>query len=125
MTRIDLNLLVILEMIEARGSLTGAAVELNLTQSAVSHALRRLRLHFGNPLFVRQSNTMIPTPFTLSLIGPIRGALRAMDRTLNEARRFDPAYSKRHFTIGLQQATELGLLQAMAPAVAALAPRSD
>lgn len=123
MTRIDLNLLVILEMIEARGSLTGAAVELNLTQSAVSHALQRLRLHFGDPLFVRQSNAMIPTPFTLSLIGPIRSALRAMDRTLNEARRFDPAYSERHFTIGLQQATELGLLRAMAPAVAALTPQ--
>ena len=123
MTRIDLNLLVILEMIEARGSLTGAAVELNLTQSAVSHALRRLRLHFGDPLFMRQSNAMIPTPLTLSLIGPIRSALRVMARTLNEARRFDPSSSERHFTIGLQQATELGLLRAIAPTVAALAPK--
>ena len=122
MARIDLNLLAVLEMIEARGSLTGAAAELNLTQSAVSHALRRLRLHFGDPLFVRQGNAMIPTPLTLSVIGPIRGALRAMDRTVNEARRFDPAQSERRFTIGLQQATEPGLLRTMAPAAAASAP---
>ena len=122
MARIDLNLLAVLEMIEAHGSLTGAAAELNLTQSAVSHALQRLRLHFGDPLFVRQSNAMIPTPLTLSVIGPIRGALRAMDRTVNEAGQFDPSHSDRRFMIGLQQATELGLLRAMAAAVAASAP---
>lgn len=122
MARVDLNLLAVLEMIEARGSLTGAAAELNLTQSAVSHALGRLRLHFGDPLFVRQGNAMIPTPLTLSVIGPIRGALRAMDRTFNEARQFDPTQSERRFTIGLQQATELGLLRTMTPALAASAP---
>jgi DNA-binding transcriptional LysR family regulator len=122
MTRMDLNLLAVLEMIEARGSLTRAAAELNLTQSAVSHALGRLRHHFGDPLFVRQGNAMVPTPLTLSVIGPIRGALRAMDRSVNEARRFDPAESERRFTIGLQQGSELGFLRTMAPAVAALAP---
>lgn len=122
MARIDLNLLAVLEMIEARGNLTGAAAELNLTQSAVSHALGRLRLHFGDPLFVRRGNAMIPTPLTLSVIGPIRGALRAMDRSISEARRFDPAQSERRFTIGLQQGSELGLLRVMAPSVAALAP---
>jgi DNA-binding transcriptional LysR family regulator len=122
MTRIDLNLLAVLEMIEARGSLTGAAAELNLTQSAVSHALRRLRLLFGDPLFTRQGNAMIPTPLTLSVVGPLRGALRTMDRAVNEARLFDPADAQRRFAIGLQQGTELGLVSAMAPAVAASAP---
>jgi DNA-binding transcriptional LysR family regulator len=122
MARIDLNLLAVLEMIEARGSLTRAAAELNLTQSAVSHALGRLRLHFGDPLFVRQGNAMIPTPLTLSLIGPIRGALHTIARSVSEARRFDPAESERRFTIGLQQGSELGLLRAMAPTVAVLAP---
>jgi len=122
MTRIDLNLLAILEIIEARGSLTGAAAELNLTQSAVSHALRRVRLLLGDPLFTRQGNAMIPTPPTLSVVGPVRGALRAIDRAVNEARLFDPADAQRRFAFGLQQGTELGLISAMAQAVAASAP---
>ncbi len=125
MARIDLNLLAVLEMIEARGSLTGAAAELNLTQSAVSHALGRLRLHFGDPLFVRQGNAMIPTPLTLSVIGPIRGALRAMDR-----RSTRPGSSTRPNRSGVSRSvcnrrTELGLLRTMTPALAAWRPASD
>jgi DNA-binding transcriptional LysR family regulator len=123
MARTDLNLLSVLEMIEGHRSLTGAAAELHLTQSAVSHALRRLRLHFGDPLFVRRGNAMVPTPLTLSVIGPIRSALRVMDRTIAESRQFDPSRSERCFTIGLQQATELGVLRAIAPRIAASAPR--
>ena len=49
-SRIDLNLLVVLETIYSEGGITKAADKLNLTQPAISHALARLRELFDDPL---------------------------------------------------------------------------
>lgn len=54
--RIDLNLLQVLEAIHDEGGVTRAAERLNLSQSAISHSLARLRLMFGDPLFARVSD---------------------------------------------------------------------
>src|SRR5258708_21556983 len=70
LSRIDLNLLVVLETIVAEGGVSRAAARLNLTQPAVSHALGRLRVLFGDPLFVRRGRTLAPTALTKSLIEP-------------------------------------------------------
>lgn len=122
MTRIDLNLLSLLETIESHGSLTAAANELHLTQPAVSHALRRLREHLGDPLFVRQGNAMIPTPTTVAIIGPVRQALQQMKRTLDQASAFVPSTSQRRFSIGLLPVAETGLV---APVIRALNAQSS
>ncbi len=110
LSRIDLNLLVVLEAIYSEGGLTRAGERLNVTQPAVSHALGRLRDMLGDPLFVREGHGMVPTPFTRNLIGPLREALRAMELTLNEARRFDPAVAEKRFTLGCRDALELRVL---------------
>jgi DNA-binding transcriptional LysR family regulator len=68
LSRIDLNLLVVLETIVAEGGVSRAAERLNLTQPAVSHALGRLRALFGDPLFVRHGRTLAPTALTKSLV---------------------------------------------------------
>ena len=59
---LDLNLLVVFEAIYTQGSLTRAAQQLHLTQPAVSHALARLRVLFGDALFERHGRAMLPTP---------------------------------------------------------------
>lgn len=110
LSRIDLNLLVVLEAIYTEGGLTRAGERLNVTQPAVSHALGRLRQLLGDPLFVREGHGMVPTPFTRNLIEPLRQALRAMELTLNEARRFDPAVAEKRFTLGCRDALELRVL---------------
>ena len=61
LNRIDLNLLVVLEVLLRLRSVSRAADELNLTASAVSHALNRLRETFGNELLVRDGRQMKPT----------------------------------------------------------------
>ena len=58
LSRIDLNLLVVLDTIVAEGGVSRAAERLNLTQPAISHALARLRELFGDPLFVRHGRTL-------------------------------------------------------------------
>ncbi|MCC5811453.1 MAG: LysR family transcriptional regulator [Ectothiorhodospiraceae bacterium] len=110
LARIDLNLLVVLEAIYTEGGLTRAGERLNVTQPAVSHSLGRLRELLGDPLFVREGHAMVPTPLTRSLIQPLRRALRGMEITLSEARRFDPATAEKRFTIGCRDALELRVL---------------
>ena len=52
---VDLNLLPVFEAVYEEKSLSRAAVRLAMTQSAISHALSRLRFVFRDELFVRQS----------------------------------------------------------------------
>lgn len=86
--------------------MTAAARHLHLSQSAVSHALARLRLAFDDELFVRVGNAIVPTALARSIIDPVRDALQGVEQALVTATRFDPATSTRAFRIGLRQANE-------------------
>jgi DNA-binding transcriptional LysR family regulator len=73
--RIDLNLLIAFEAIYEEGSVTQASERLHLTQSALSHALSRLRELFDDPLFERRGNIIAPTAMArqsdrASTVGP-------------------------------------------------------
>lgn len=59
--RRDLNLLVALRVLIEEGSVSKAANRLNLSQSAMSRVLGRLRVMLGDPLFTRQGQSLIPT----------------------------------------------------------------
>lgn len=67
----DLNLLRVFFAIWDLRSLTAAGDRLGLTQPAISHALRRLRERFGDPLFVRVANRMLPTDAAVRLHEPL------------------------------------------------------
>lgn len=125
LSRIDLNLLVVLEAIYTEGGLTRAGERLNVTQPAVSHSLGRLRDLLGDPLFVREGHGMVPTPFTRNLIEPLRQNLRAMELTLNEAKRFDPSVSEQRFTLGCRDALELRVLPGLMQGLSELAPELE
>lgn len=101
-SRIDLNLLVVLETIHSEGSITKAAERLHLTRSAVSHALSRLRDMLEDPLFERQGSEMVPTPLARRLIDPLRDSLTQIGVLLNEVQTFDPAVAQRRYLIGLR-----------------------
>lgn len=112
--RFDLNLLTVLRAVLAEGSVTRAAARLSLTQSAVSHALRRLREQTGDALFVRRGATLAPTPFTRQLAGPMQQAMRGLEDALNTATGFDPALSVRRFVVGMDDRVELFALPGLA-----------
>ena len=63
---VDLNLLPVFEAVYEERNLSRAAVRLAMTQSAVSHAVTRLRTLFRDNLFVRQSRGVVPTPIARS-----------------------------------------------------------
>lgn len=106
---VDLNLLAVLDAILAEHSVTRAAERLGMTQPAVSNALTRLRLLFGDELFVRSGKEMAPTPRALALAGPIREALDLMDASLAPERAFDPTASHT-FRLGIVDVGEAILL---------------
>ena len=121
-SRVDLNLLVVFDTIHAEAGITRAAERLHLSQPAISHALARLRHQFGDPLFVRQGQSMVPTPLARSLAGPVREALRSLEAALQDTEPFDPATSRRRFVLGMRADLEAVLLPALLREMWARAP---
>jgi len=125
LAELDLNLFRVFDAIYAEGGISRAGEKLHLTQPAVSHALGRLRGHFGDPLFVRDGRAMTPTPTARNLIGPVRRALRELEIALGEIGRFDPSTTERRFTVALRDVLEATLLVPLIQRVTATAPQVD
>jgi DNA-binding transcriptional LysR family regulator len=125
LSRIDLNLLVVLDAIYTEGGITRAAEKLHLTQPAISHALGRLRRLLKDELFERDGRAMVPTPFARNLIGPVRGSLRSLEIALNEIESFDAAKSEKRFSIGVRDVLESTLLPPLMAHVGETAPNVE
>jgi DNA-binding transcriptional LysR family regulator len=122
--RVDLNLLVVFDALMRERHVGRAAGTLAVTSSAVSHALRRLREHFGDPLFVRHPKGMAPTELAAALDLRVREILEDIRGVLSSSERFDEDTSDRLFTIGVSDYTSSlfavplsGWLAARAPAL--------
>jgi DNA-binding transcriptional LysR family regulator len=79
---LDLNLLRVFDEVMAERSLTRAARNLNLTQPAVSNALRRLRETLGDELVQRSGQGMAPTARALTIWPTVREALAQLEQSL-------------------------------------------
>jgi DNA-binding transcriptional LysR family regulator len=108
--RVDLNLLVYLDVLLRERNVTQAANQLNLSQPAMSNGLRRLRDLFGDPLLVRTSDGMTPTERALELEPLVRDILSKVDRAVQPTADFDPASAERVFRIMASDYAESTLL---------------
>jgi DNA-binding transcriptional LysR family regulator len=102
----DLNLVRVFLALWEQRSVTAAADRLNLTQPAVSHALKRLRDHFDDPLFTRVGKAMEPTTAARRLYVPFKTCLETLRETMTSHGDFDPAQSTRVFTIAMSDISE-------------------
>ena len=96
--RYDLNLLVHLHVLLEERSVSRAARHLNLSQSAISRSLQRLREHFQDELFIRRPHGLQPTARALSLQSDLAALLKQLSLLVRPAA-FDPALCKRRFTL--------------------------
>ena len=119
---LDLNLLTVFEAIYERGTVSGAADQLALSQSATSHALSRLRDACRDDLFVRTRQGLSPTPVAKDMYPAIKQALEALRATLSEASGFDPAQSRRQFRVSIPHPMGPFFAIALRTAAAAVAP---
>ena len=97
--RLDLNLLVALDALLAEGTITEAASRLNMSQSAMSSALGRLRTYFGDPLFVQVGRRMMATQLARELEQPVREALLHIQTRIASRPAFDPVTVSRDIGI--------------------------
>jgi len=87
-----------------------AATKIGLSQPAMSHALARLRDLFGDPLLVRTTRGMQPTPRAEEIAAPLSSMLDEVARIVAPPAKFDPARSKRRFDVVADDYSELVLL---------------
>ena len=98
--RLDLTvLLVFLNLMRLRKA-SDVADHMRLTQSSISHSIKRLRESFGDPLFLRTPKGMEPTAVAIALEPRIRGAVATLAGALNAPAPFDPATAKDTLRLG-------------------------
>jgi len=99
MARLELNLLVALDALLTERSVTRAAEKLQLSQPALSASLARLRVHFSDPLLIREGNTYRLTPLAARLGEQTAIALDAARKVFANEATFDASTSSREFTV--------------------------
>jgi DNA-binding transcriptional LysR family regulator len=120
----DLSLqhLRVLDVLLRERSLTRAAKVLDVTQPALSKTLARLRRYFDDPMFVRVSHRMEPTPKALALARPVGDVLDQMRALRGEHMVFDPRVSTRTFQFCVVDAGVIKLLPPLLNRVMVEAP---
>jgi len=111
--RVDLNLLVYLDVLLRERNVTRAAAHLGISQPALSNSLRRLRTLFDDPLLVRTSEGMTPTERAMQLQPAIRTILAAVEQALETRKEFDAAAASRVFRIMASDYAESTLIPAL------------
>lgn len=121
--RLDLNLLLTLDVLLSEHNVTRAAQRLNLSQPSVSVQLARLREIFDDPLLLPGPRGMQPTARADGLREPLRQALEALQRAVSPVSEFNPAQAQVTWRVAATDYTEtavllplLGRLRAAAPA---------
>lgn len=118
----DAWLLVLFDEIYRTQSMTRAAERLDLSQPTASIWLGKLRRQWRDPLFVRTTSGMQPTPRADALIGPAREALALLRRLSGDEAAFSPAAADRRFRICMTDASHVTLLPSILKHVRAVAP---
>jgi DNA-binding transcriptional LysR family regulator len=125
LSRTDLNLLVLFEVVLDERHVGRAADRLNLTPSAVSHGLGRLRRLLNDPLFLRTPKGVVPTVRATELAPPIADVLARVRSVISTAEPFDPARSARRFTIGAPDGVSAVFLPPLLAELRRTAPSID
>ena len=120
--RIDLNLLVYLDVLLRERNVTRAASYLGITQPAMSNGLRRLRELFDDPLLVRTSEGMTPTERALELQPSIRGVIATIEKAVQPKSPFEPGSVQRVFRIMASDYAEATLMPALLSRLSEEAP---
>ncbi|GEP58175.1 LysR family transcriptional regulator [Reyranella soli] len=125
LARADLNLLVLFEVVLRERHVGRAADRLNLTPSAVSHGLGRLRRLLNDPLFLRTPKGVVPTARATELAAPIADVLARASAVITTGRPFDPSTATRRFAIGAPDGISAVVLRPLLARLRTMAPGID
>lgn len=119
---VNLNLLPALEALLLEGSVGAAARRLHVTQSAMSHSLRKLREALGDPLLVPHGRRLVLTPHAKEVRARLPSALDDLGAAVRPPT-FDPRTSTRTFRIATVDYFEMTTLPALLAYLRVRAPR--
>jgi DNA-binding transcriptional LysR family regulator len=125
LSRADLNLLVLFEVVRNERHVGRAAERLNLSPSAVSHGLGRLRRLLNDPLFLKTPKGVVPAARADELAEPIADVLARAQRVIASAEPFDPKTSARRFALGAPDGISAVLLPPLLAEIQRVAPGID
>jgi DNA-binding transcriptional LysR family regulator len=125
LSRTDLNLLVLFEVVLEERHIGRAAERMNLSPSAISHGLGRLRRLLKDPLFLRTPKGVVPSARALELADPIADVLARIRRVVATAAPFDPGTSSRRFIVGAPDGVSAVLLGSLLADLRRTAPGID
>jgi DNA-binding transcriptional LysR family regulator len=122
---IDTHLVVALHALLEEQNVTRAARRVGLTQPSMSHALAKLRAHFGDPLLVPTGRALVLTERARSLAAPVAAAIASLDRVFGSAPGFDPKLATRTFRVATSDNLALFVLPRLIALFAREAPHVD
>ncbi|MEH2522455.1 MULTISPECIES: LysR family transcriptional regulator [unclassified Bradyrhizobium] len=125
LSRIDLNLLVLFEIVFQERHVGRSAERLHLSPSAISHGLGRLRTLLGDPLFLKTPKGVVPTDRALQLATSVGEILAGIRGVVSTAAPFDPLHSTRRFVIGAPDGVSSVILPSLLETLHGLAPGVD
>ena len=102
----DLNLFRVFVTIAEEGSTNGAANRLHVSQSAISHALRRLRDLLGDPVFVKHGRRLVLTPHGRNILPVVKAALNSLATCTSREGVFEPENAELEFHLGFRDILE-------------------
>lgn len=124
MEKLNLNLLPIAFALYDERSVSAAAKALGMSQPAVSMALRKLRTHFNDPLFIRTARGVQPTPRAHALVKASRPLVARLQEDLLSSQTFEAVRSTRAFTFALSDVGEIVFLPRLIEHLRAAAPHA-
>ncbi len=122
LAKIDLNLLISLQILMDERSVSRAAERLYITQPAMSKTLSRLRRVFDDPLFTRSSHGMLPTPRAIDLAENLSSILTDINQLVSP-HTFDPYSYTGEITLALSEYIGVALLPPLIHKLHQQAPR--
>ncbi|KRR22888.1 LysR family transcriptional regulator [Bradyrhizobium lablabi] len=125
LSRTDLNLLALFEIVFQERHVGRSAERLHLSPSAISHGLGRLRTLLGDPLFLKTPKGVVPTERALQLAPSVAEILTRVRGVVSSAAPFDPRYSTRRFVIGAPDGVSSVILPSLLETLHRTAPGID
>lgn len=109
--RIDFNLLKVFRILMQERQVSRTAARLHLSQPAVSHALKRLRTLFEDPLLIAEGRQMTPTPLAEKLFRTIEQVWQTLESGFSNLEPFDPQISQRTFRLAVSASIEHAMIE--------------
>ena len=122
--QLDMNLLGVLEALLETQSTKAAALRLGVSQPTVSFSLKKLRAALDDPLFIRTSHGLQPTPAALRLRGPLTQIFAIVREDVLAPPQFDPVTTEREFVFGMSDVSEAVFLPTLSRHLLERAPRA-